>query len=858
MRLTGLITFRSIATRRLRSFLTLFGIVLGVAGIFSINFTNQNAYRSITRIFEGTAGRVSLEVRSSANVGGFNQDLLDRVLESKGVADAVPVIKLPVALPGETPTEIDLNFFGTGAGGFLIHGIDLDSELKVRDYKLAQGRFFDPEAENREVVLVDVFADEQGIAVGDEISILTSFGLTDLQVVGVIAKEGAGLTNLGKFGVVDLPVAQLLAQRDGEIDQIDVVVSADQADPDALADVRNSLATELGDGYAVVFPASQGERMGQMLSGYQIGLNFMAGIALFVGAFLIYNAFSMTVVERTRELGLLRSVGMTRRQVTGQVLIEGLLLGLLGAVAGAGLGIVMASGLTGLMSNVIGQPLDTGNIPLPILAGSMAVGVILTLLASYLPARQAGRISPLEALRIRGRTHDGWLLQYGWVIGILLLIVSTGILIWNPFPYDVQFRLGSMTVFALFFGAMLIIPITLRAWQVMFSWLFHLLFGAVGDIGSRNLERARKRTMLTCTALMIGVSMVVVTQGMTGSFTADLYRWMDAYAGGDIFISAPIPLTRDLQQEIESLSGVDVVAPIRYVEVTWQRGQDEEKINLMAVDPESYLAVTRFVFSEPEAQPDQAITDLKKGGSVFVSSVIAEKYGLKPGDSMLIKTRGSDEVFQVAAVVLDFFNQGMVITGSWSDLVAYFDVNDAGTFLVKKAADVSVNEAIDQISASFKDDYQLVIESNSSIRERADQLMSQAFVMFDVLGILAVLVAALGVLNTMSMSVLERTREIGMLRSMGMSRRQVIAMILAEAGLLGLIGGALGLGFGLVLTRIFLTAMGAMSGYDLDFVMPTRALWLSIVIALATSQLAALLPARRAAKTPILAAIHYE
>jgi putative ABC transport system permease protein len=130
--------------------------------------------------------------------------------------------------------------------------------------------------------------------------------------------------------------------------------------------------------------------------------------------------------------------------------------------------------------------------------------------------------------------------------------------------------------------------------------------------------------------------------------------------------------------------------------------------------------------------------------------------------------------------------------------------------------------------------------------------------MFDVLGILAVLVAALGVLNTMSMSVLERTREIGMLRSMGMSRRQVITMILAEAGLLGLIGGALGLGFGLVLTRIFLAAMGAMSGYNLDFVMPTRALWLSFVIALATSQLAALLPARRAAKTPILTAIHYE
>jgi putative ABC transport system permease protein len=364
--------------------------------------------------------------------------------------------------------------------------------------------------------------------------------------------------------------------------------------------------------------------------------------------------------------------------------------------------------------------------------------------------------------------------------------------------------------------------------------------------------------MLTCAALLIGVSMIVVTQGMTGSFTADLYAWMDAYVGGDVFVGAAVPLTRDLKEKLEALPGVDTAAPVRYIEVTWLKEEGEEKISFMAVDPVSYTAVTRFIYSDPEVQAETAISEFSQGGNVFVSSVISEKYGIKQGDQLKIRTRDSEQSFRVAAVILDFFNQGMVVTGSWADLEAYFDVKDVSTFFVKAAEGMEISTVISQITDNFQEDYQLIVESNSSIKERAEGLMRQAFSMFDVLGVLAVLVAALGVLNTLSMSVVERTREIGMLRSMGMTRLQVVRMILAEAGLLGIIGGLLGLGFGLVLTRIFLAAMGAMSGYALAFVMPVRAMWLSLIVALVTSQLAALLPAVRAARTPMLSAIHYE
>jgi putative ABC transport system permease protein len=858
MRLFHLITWRSLRVRRLRSLLTLFGILLGVASIYAINATNQNAFRSITQLFAGTTGRVNLEVRNAANVGGVPESLRETITSVNGVQTVVAILKVPAALPGDVPDDIDLNFFGAGAGGLVFYGIDPISDPEVRDYRVTEGRFIRNTAQTIEVVLVEAYARDQSIEVGQTIQVLTAFGPMDVRVVGLLAKEGAGLTNMGKFGIMTLTHAQSITQRPDDYDQYDILTEGEPSDTAHIDSVRQALIDRLGSEYSVVYPASQGDRMIQMLSGYQIGLNFMAGIALFIGAFLIYNAFSMTVIERTRELGLMRCVGMTQRQVTVLVLLEGLVVGSLGALAGAGTGILLSIGLTSLMAEILGQSLEVGSLDLPLLIGSALLGLVVTVLASMIPARQAGRISPLEALRIRGQSSESRLVRFGWIFGVILLVVSTAILIWNPFPYDVQFRMGSLTVFLLFFGAMLIIPVTLSFWQFITRWPFKALFKELGELGARNLDRAKKRTMLTCAALLIGVSMVVVTQGMTSSFTADLYAWMDAYIGGDLYVSAPIPLNLEVQKKLDSVPGVAAVAPIRYINITWIHDETEENLSFMAVDPETYLEVARFVFTDDTPNEAEALNAFRQGGAVLISSVIAEKYGLQPGDTLEVKTVDSSAELMIAGVILDFYNQGLTVTGSWSDMTELFNIDDATTFFIKVDPNRTVSSVKASLEAQYQTEYQLVIVSNEAVRERVDTLMAQTFSMFDVLGILAVMVAALSVMNTLSMSVTERTREIGLLRSLGMTRSQTIRMILAEASLLGVIGGILGLGFGILLIRIFLSAMGAMSGYDLDFVLPVRTLWMSPILALITSQIAALIPAIRGAKTPILSAIHYE
>jgi putative ABC transport system permease protein len=268
--------------------------------------------------------------------------------------------------------------------------------------------------------------------------------------------------------------------------------------------------------------------------------------------------------------------------------------------------------------------------------------------------------------------------------------------------------------------------------------------------------------------------------------------------------------------------------------------------------------VTRFVFSESSIDRIGALSELNEGGAVFVSSVMAEKYGYTAGDSLWIKTNQGWKDFTIAAVVVDFYNQGMVITGNRHDLRRYFRSNDISTLLINVQDDADVSEVMRSIEALYGQRYSLSLVSNADLREEIFTLLDQAFSMFDVMAVLAVAIASLGIINTLTMNIMERRREIGMLRAIGMTQGQVIRMVLAEAGLMGLIGGTIGLVFGVLLARIFLTGMTAMSGYKIEFLVPLGGVITSLIVALLVTQLAALYPARRAAKTSILEAIQYE
>ena len=854
-------SLRSLRTRPTRMLLSTFGIVLGVATILAISITNQTALESVKRLFSDTAGKANLVVvNASAESSILSEKILRQVQENPQIASAVPSIHINTLLADQVNTpEIGLSFFGSEVGGLTIYGIDPALDPNVREYTLVEGSFLSQDPNSSEVVLVETFAEDNDIQVGKAIEIVTENSLEKLEVVGLIAKEGPGQLNNGAFGVMQLPTAQKYFFREDELDQIDILVAPGYQEKSKLDQVKLAIQQQVGQDFSVIYPASQGERMTQMLESYQIGLNFLSGTALFVGIFLIYNAFSMTVVERTREFGMLRTIGMTRAQVTRQVLVEAALLGIIGSLLGLLLGIFLARGLSRLMELMLNQDLTGIQVPQEAILTGILVGLFAAILAAAIPALQAGRISPLEALRIRGNIKEGWFVRRSWIIGILLLGLSTIILVLNPFPYDVQFRMGSIVVFSLFIGGTLIIPGSVSIWERILRPLIQLLYRSSGRLGSSNIQRAKLRTTLTVAALMIGVAMIIIVWVMTGSFKGDLDQWLEGYIGGDLYVTSSLPIGRDVWKKLEAVPGVAGATPVRYFEISWQpQPSVDETLVYMAVDPYSYNQVTSFVFSEYLADEGTALRELAAGDSVFISSVLAEKYALQPGDEISLLTKTGPRGFKIAAVVVDYYNQGMVVNGSWVDMNRYFRLKDANAFLVK------VDEGSDPqaVQTLIEDRYgkieRLVVASNQSLLTRVTALLNQAFGMFDVLALIALFVGFLGIMNTLTMNIMERTQEIGMLRSVGMTRSQVIFMVLAESAQIGLIGGIFGVTFGLILARIFMLAMTAMSGYKLDFILPPDRIVIALVIALVVSQVAALLPAVRAARLGILEAIHYE
>ena len=861
MNLYRLLATRSLRARPLRMMLSGFGILLGVAAILAIGITNRAALDSVTRLFQDSSGKSNLMVRSADTEGrGMPERTLTVLRALPGIQLAAPSLNITTVL-ADSPkaSDISISFFGFNTGSLLVQGIDPTLDPQVRAYTLVEGRWLD-NADNNVIVLVKDFAIENKLQVGKNVQIVLPSGITTLRLVGLIAKDGAGQQNNGNLGLIHLTSAQKITDRIGKIDQADLIVSTEIANQDLLEELRIKVQAALGSDYVVVYPASQGQRMTQMLSNYQIGLNFMSGMALFVGAFLIFNAFWMTVVERTREFGMLRTVGMNRRQVLILVLGEALLLGLIGSTLGLVCGVLLAGGLGSLMGVMLAQDIRViAQIPEDIALFGLLIGMVVSLLAASIPALQASRISPLAALRVQGHSREGWLLRNGWTLGVLLLILSAVILAYNPFPYDVQFRLGSLVVFALFLGATLIIPASLPLWQRIFYPFIRLVYGQSGQLGSANILRTRLRTALTVTALLIGVAMIVVVWAMTDSFKGDLDEWLRGFVGGDLYITSALPMRQDVINRIATVPGIAALTPVRYFEIKWYAPMGtQESVFFMGLEPESYTQVASFIFSSDDSNQQEALQRLADGNAVFISSVISERYGLKTGDSITLVTKTGPQPFQVAAVVVDYYNQGMVIRGSWLDMRRYFRQSDANTLLAKMDAGVEPSTVATHIDDLYGKRDRLTIITNQTLLQQVLTLEHQAFSLFDVLALITMTISFFGITNTLTMNVFERTRELGMLRAVGMTRTQILTMVLAEAVLVGLIGGIMGLVLGVVLARIFMLGMTAMSGYRLMFVFPIEKALLALAIGFVTSQLAALFPALRAVRIRILDAIRYE
>lgn len=857
-----LLALRNMQKRWLRSLLTMMGIVVGVAAMVSVSATNASTLDSINRFFDEAAGQSNLLVESTIAGQGFDESLVNLIGRFEAVVAAAPAGQVATVLAGEE-WQIQIAAGGTITPGsqFWLLGIDPQSDPLVHDYRLVSGRLLEIGEQSYNVVLVENYATEKKLTVGDNLSvIIPPTGLLKLRIVGLIAKEGVGVTNEGSVGFVPLNVVQEQFNLAGQITQIEIKVNSPVAnDPNALEQLRQDIQERLGNDVDVKYPAARGQVVASTLRNYQLGLNFFSVVSLFVGSFLIYNAFAMTVVERTREIGMLRAIGTTRRQIMGLMLTEAILSGVIGSFTGVGVGLLLARGLIVFMSSFTGQAITIVSADPDSLTQALLIGLGVTLLAAAIPAWQASHISPLQALRIKGNVDEGRWFQLGLKFGPLTVVACFLILYRVPFRPEVAFAIGSNSIFMLLLGATLCIPILAGRMEQLTRPVTFTLFGNEGRLGSGNVNRAPGRTTLTIAALMVGISMVIGISGLTNSFETDIQEWVSTAIGGDLYVRSPIGMRLDLETRLLALDGVTAVSKANYIasRLILADGRDEFAV-FAAIDPATYLQVGGLrVDSGPP--PPEIMSQLAAGDGILLSAGEASQYGLEVGDTIYLETRRGRRPFQIIAIIVDFSGGDVpFITGSWGDLRRYFGINEVSRYTVSLKPEASFDQISQQIKNDLGRGQNLAIESRADFQAQIANLTSQAFALFDVLGLIGLVVAALGVINTMLMNVLERTRELGGLRSLGMTRRQVQNMILAEALTIGLIGSLFGLAFGIVLTDVFIIGLRSVGGFVLQKQLPYPEIVASFFLGIFVAISAALYPAFRAGRVNIVEAIKNE
>jgi putative ABC transport system permease protein len=826
---------------------TIFGVALGVAVALAIGLANEGVLTAFRNGLDHVAGRTQLEV--SAGEPGFDENLLPVIAETPGVASVAPVLQAVLSVPGATGDAV------------LVLGVDVLGDAAFRDYRgpspdLAEPLrlLTDPDA----ILLGARYARARGLRVGGAVRLNTPTGTKTFTVRGLLADQGVARTMDGHIAVLDIAAAQVHFGKLGRLDRVDVLLQPGAAPVQVIADLRRRLPA----GVDVERPEARNAQVEQMLGSFQLNLFVLSLIALFVGAFLVYNTMTVSVVGRRRQIGILRSLGMSRAGVLLTVVAEGAAIGLLGSLLGAGLGVLLAQRALQAVSLTVSSLyafIVPGSLTTPpaTIVRSVLSGLGVALAASLAPALDATRVPPHRDLAPAAleRRHRP---LYPAAVGVLFLLGTLGLARLGPVGGRPLF--GYAAAFSLLLGAILLCPALVKAVQ---GGLLTALRGSrlvAARLAVGNLGRALRRNSVTVAAMAVALSMLVSVSTMIASFRHTVEVWIDQTIRADLYVSrtgrlikgADARLPGDLLFRVRGAAGVADADGIRGLRLRDERGG---QFTLGASDFDLLARRGRLLFRRGDS--DRILRQARARDEVIVSETYAERYHLDEGDEVRLRPPGGEARFRIAGVYYDYTTEGGLVVMDhrlfqrlWSDPW----LNSIVIYLAPGAAAETVRQAV-RTAAGRAD---LVIFSSRDLRRRILAIFDQTFAVTYALQAISLIVASLGVVTTLGASVLERSREIGILRSLGVDRGGVRRTVLAEAGLIGLIANVAGALAGLALSLILIHVINKQSfGWTIRFVFPGRLILGYAAITVGASVLAGLLPAWRASRLPIADAVRY-
>jgi putative ABC transport system permease protein len=824
--------------RKLRTVLTTLAVALGVMLLFGLNGMLPAMFDALQSTLLSGAAQVDLTV-TSVSQGTFEAGVVEDVARADGVKVATPILRRGIGIPKGAYGDVT---------ALTVVGLDPRTVQKVRRFRLSEGRFLLPR-DGDVVVLPKDIADRMGVRLGSDVSLPSVAGTTDFRVVGLLE---AGVAGGAGEGYMPLGAAQTLLGERGRISEIE---AAFEPGVDRAA-VERRVRTYVGEDYSVGALQATSTLFANVGIA-QLIMNLFGVFALVMAGFIILNTFRTMVAERRRDIGMLRAVGASRGTILGMFLAESVLQGALGTAAGLVAGYGLAAGVLALMEPLlkafmqleVGPPLITPGIWI----ASIALGMGVTILSALIPAAAASRITPLEAMRPQmGEVYEKAMGRRAWigaaVLAIAIAALSTG-------------NVGTVALSAVLFlvGITLVTPAIVKPVTDVFGELIALVFTRTGGLARANLQRNPGRAAATASAVMVSIAVVVAVLSAIISILQGFWGYLDKSLGADFLIvpqslllaSGNIGADERLVGGIRRAQGIQDVATLRL----GSGKLGDTAMQVIGIDPEDYPKVATFEFSGGSSEAD--IGRLAQSGTVMVNQIFSSQNGVAKGDRLTVETPTGRKTYRVVGVGNDYLN-AKLSTAYTSQETLGTDFNSTTDLLVlaniAPGYDLAtVRRSLTRVLERYP---QFTLWDSVTFKQNQIETVDAAMAFYYILIGSMAIPTFLALLNTLAISVLARTREIGMLRAVGSTRKQIRRMVLAESLLLAMLGMAIGIIGGVWLGYAMWRAYSTI--YALPYSFPTAGILVAIAAGLIFAVLAALIPARQATHMDVVQALRWE
>ena len=839
------LVLRPILREKFRTILTILGIAVGVAVVVAIQLANQSALRAFRESVDAIAGRANYMI--VPEVAMLDEDVLLGLqpLWAKGARFA-PVIDVEGVLePAQSPMRL--------------LAVDLLSDLHFRDYRYARIvvdenapslttylALFQPDS----IILPAPFARERGLQLGSRVTLNVNGRRAVLTLRGILEAQGPATAFNGAIAICDIAVAQRNFGMTGKLSRVDLMLPDDAL----LKEI------DLPAGARIERPSRRNERVEKMLRAFRVNLFALAGVALLVGMFLVYNTVLISILRRRKDVGVLKTLGTAPRQIFFAFLGEGFLFGLLGSLLGIALGHALAAAILGFVGRTINTlyvktaPQTVELTPGVILLG-IAVGTILSLLSALQPALEASRVRPNAMIRpgLQQRVTR----TRGLGIAAAVCFVLAALVSRLP-PVGGIAVAGYVAVLLVVAAFSLLAPAILRTFTRLLSPLLESIFGLTGRLAAVSLPASLRRTSIAGAALSLATGMMVAVALMVGSFRETVRIWVDQTVQSDLWLRPAKGLSnasvavfpREIADDLRGIEFVEAFDRIRARDILY--GEDVVMLTSGEFDVAERNSNLKMV--SPRSAED-ALRAAQRDKGAFISETFATKFNKRVGDTIDLPNLR----LPIRGIYRDYSNDRGVIVIDRKLYVATFGDETSNTIVIYLKPGTTLDHARRELERRLGPRYGAFVVTNAEIRRQVMTIFDQTFMItYALLGV-AIVVAVLGIVNTLAALILERTRELALLRVGGLSARELRTMLVLESTILGIASTVTGLVMGYVLSWILINVINKQSfGWTIDFHTPAALIAASLGVTLLASALAGLAPARLANRIHIASAIKSE